>query len=117
MISKHTHKLKRHKYKSGNYVYFCTLPDCNYKVDVPLALGKRTICNLCNSEFIINEYTIKLALPHCESCSKVRITNLDGKHQYVHKSRIRLMENIANENVEDLRSRLESITVSAEDDI
>ena len=63
----HVHKLRRHKYSTGNSIYFCTLPDCNFKMDVALSLGKRSLCNLCGNEFIMNEYSIKLAKPHCEN--------------------------------------------------
>lgn len=70
MIEKqrHTHKLRRHKYKTGNTVYFCILPDCSYKIAMALALGKRNLCNRCNEEFIMNEYSVRLAKPHCEKC-------------------------------------------------
>jgi len=65
---KHVHKLKRLKYKSGNTIYFCALPDCNYKIAIPLALGKRCICWRCGNEFLINEYSLRLAKPHCDNC-------------------------------------------------
>jgi len=66
---KHTHKLKRLKYKSGVSVFFCVL-DCNFKISVPLALGKKTICWRCGEEFLMNEYSIRLVRPHCSSCHK-----------------------------------------------
>lgn len=64
----HVHKLKRLSYSTGNKIYFCVLPDCPYKVKVALALGKRTICWRCSESFIMNEYSIRLAKPHCENC-------------------------------------------------
>ena len=67
-MAKHTHKLKRFKYKSGNTVYFCSLPDCNFKSTPALLIGKRSICNRCGEEFILNEYSIRLAKPHCLNC-------------------------------------------------
>jgi hypothetical protein len=67
---KHTHKFKRLKYKSGNVIFFCALPDCNTKIAIPLALGKRSICWRCGSEFIMNEYSLRLAKPHCDNCHK-----------------------------------------------
>lgn len=65
----HIHKLKRIKFKSGNAVYFCAL-DCNFKIQVPLSLGKKTICWRCGNPFTMNEYSIRLARPHCEKCHK-----------------------------------------------
>jgi ssDNA-binding Zn-finger/Zn-ribbon topoisomerase 1 len=116
---KHVHKLKRHRYeKTGNSVYFCTLPDCHFKIDVALALGKRAVCNLCGSEFIMNEYTIKLAIPHCDSCSKRKVTGIDGKKHYVRPNTLPIISSIAEENTEDLRSRLNSATsISSDEDI
>lgn len=67
---KHIHKLKRHRFGSGNTIYFCTLPDCSYKIKQPLALGKESICNRCGNAFIMNEYSIRLAKPHCTDCHK-----------------------------------------------
>ena len=66
--SLHTHKLKRIRYKSGNTIFFCVLPDCSYKANIALSLGKRSICWRCNSPFILSEYSLRLAKPHCENC-------------------------------------------------
>ena len=68
--SSHIHKLKRVKYKSGNSVFFCALPDCNFKINPSLALGKRCICWRCGEPFIMSEYSLRLAKPHCEGCHK-----------------------------------------------
>lgn len=72
--AKHTHRLKRHKYKSGNIIYFCKLPDCSFKIAPALALGKRVLCNRCGEPFIMNEYSIRLAEPHCEDCHRVKVS-------------------------------------------
>lgn len=69
MIQKHTHKLRKIKYKSGNSTFFCVL-DCSFKISPALALGKKTICNRCGEEFILNEYSIRLTKPHCVRCHK-----------------------------------------------
>lgn len=69
-IQSHTHKLKRHTYKStGSKVFFCVL-DCGFKVDQGLALGKKTICWRCGKETVMNEYSIRLARPTCPDCKK-----------------------------------------------
>ena len=70
---KHTHKLRRHTHKTGNQIYFCALPDCTYKVACALALGKRCVCWRCGEEFIMNEYSIRLAKPHCEKCHNPKV--------------------------------------------
>lgn len=67
---KHIHKLKRYRFKSGSVVYFCALPECNYKVAIALALGKRVLCWRCGKDFVMNEYAVRLAKPHCEACHK-----------------------------------------------
>lgn len=111
MTQKHTHKLKRHTYKrTGNSIFFCTLPDCHYKIDAPLAVGKKAICNVCGDEFIMTEYSIKLIRPHCDKCSKIKVKGADGKKHYIRRGSLPVMASLANENVEDLRSRLNRIT-------
>lgn len=77
MAIKHVHRLKRHTFKTGNKMYYCTLPDCSYRIAPEFALGKRSVCNICNREFILNEYSIRLAKPRCESCHRRKsITNI-----------------------------------------
>lgn len=116
--AKHTHKLKRHRYKTGNTVYFCILPDCHFKLDVALALGKRVLCYLCGNEFIMNEYTIKLANPHCDSCSKRKVEDSDGKRHYVRPNTLPIISSMASDNNEDLRSRLNNaISPTVDEDI
>ena len=91
--SNHTHKLKRLKYKSGNTIFFCCLPDCTFKTNIALALGKRSLCWRCGQEFILSEYSLRLAKPHCENCHQpkfidqdlIRISpNLDKQVQFAH---------------------------------
>lgn len=66
--TEHVHKFRRHTYKSGSSVYFCILPDCNKKVSPALTLGKRAVCWRCGKDFIMNDYSIRLAKPHCQDC-------------------------------------------------
>lgn len=68
MKTKHVHKFRRHTHKTGNRIFFCALPDCNVKMNPALALGKKCICWRCGEEFILNEYSIRLAKPHCDNC-------------------------------------------------
>jgi hypothetical protein len=67
---KHIHKFKRLRYKSGNEIFFCALPDCNQKLSTALALGKRSMCWRCGEAFIMNEYSLRLSKPHCDGCHR-----------------------------------------------
>lgn len=107
MTQKHIHKLKKHTYKTGNSVFFCTLPDCHYKIDAALTVGKITLCNLCGKEFRLNEYDIRRVRPHCSDCVKVKIAGPDGKSHYVRKTTTPVMAAVAAEHSNDLRSRLD----------
>ena len=71
-MAKHTHKLRRVRYNSGRTMYFCVLTDCSFKINPMLAFGKRSICWRCGEEFIMGEYTLKLAKPHCGDCHSPR---------------------------------------------
>jgi hypothetical protein len=71
-MNKHVHKLKRHTYTNKEQVYFCVL-DCKFKVKRELALGKSNICWRCGREFNLNEYSIRLAKPHCDLCTKTKV--------------------------------------------
>lgn len=118
MSPTHVHKLKRHTYKTGTKVFFCTLPDCNYKITVQFALGKKCICNLCNAEFTMNEYSVKLAKPHCQNCSKVKVTDENGVSKFVRPNTVDIRETVeAKESVSNLKSRLEAITEEIIDEI
>lgn len=68
----HIHQFRRHNYKNGEQIYFCVL-DCNFKVNVKLALGKQNICWICGKAFVLNEYSIRLAKPRCNNCRNVKI--------------------------------------------
>lgn len=83
-----------------------------------LSLGKASICNLCGDEFILNEYHIKLAKPHCDKCSKQKIRGTDGKNRYIRRSTIQILDTIAESKADSLRDRLNSIVgVASEEDI
>ena len=70
--TEHIHKFKRLIYKSGNSIFFCATPDCKQKISIPLALGKRSICWRCGEPFVMNEYSLRLAKPHCGACHKAK---------------------------------------------
>ena len=72
----HIHKFKRIVYKSGNAVFFCATSDCNKRLNISLALGKRSLCWRCGESFIMTEYSLRLAKPHCEKCHKSKNDNI-----------------------------------------
>lgn len=69
-IVKHVHKLKRLRYTNGEAIYFCILGECEYKINVKVALGKPNQCHRCDKTFNMNEYSSRLAKPHCMDCHK-----------------------------------------------
>jgi hypothetical protein len=108
MILKHTHLYKRHTYSNGEQILFCTRGECDKKINVKLALGKPAVCWRCQKEFTLNEYSLRLAKPHCMDCKK-------RKHDHEETT-----TQITPSIVDDLRSRLDRIIehpVSAEDDL
>lgn len=70
MKEQHIHKLKLHRHKSGNAIFFCALPDCTFKTNIALALGKRSLCWRCGETFVMTEYSLRLIKPHCDACHK-----------------------------------------------
>lgn len=115
---KHVHKLKKHKYASGVAVYFCTLPDCSYKVEVPFALGKESLCNICGNPFIMNEYTLKLVKPHCGDCGRREVKDGNGKKHYVRKINTNVLSAVAEDEVSSLKDRLARVVQNpVEEDI
>ena len=115
---KHTHKFRRRIYASGNRVYFCTLPDCYFKLEVELSIGKKSICNICGNEFIMDEYSIKLAVPHCRNCNKVKVKDADGSSRFVRRTANKVLNEAAKDSVNDLRTRLTNASAAVlEEDI
>ena len=113
----HIHKLKKHKYvKTGNSIFFCILPDCHYKIEAALALGKETICNHCGETCIMTERMCQLTRPHCSSCGKVKVKNEDGSYGFKKKVATHILDNVSLGSVQDLRARLDSAVGVAEDD-
>lgn len=119
MATKHIHKLKKHRYKTGIAVFFCTLPDCNYKIEAPLSLGKESICNICSEPFIMNEYTLKLIKPHCMNCGRREVKDANGKKHYIRRVGTTVLSSIAADETNSLKDRLSKVSpaVQVEDDI
>jgi len=117
---KHVHKFRRHRYSSGNVVFFCALPDCKVKIDPALSLGKRSLCWRCGEPFILSEYAIRLAKPHCENCHKPKSIPLSTEDQlrqdWIHPptetekaATQELVSAVASDSVSSLKSRLASV--------
>ena len=72
-MAKHIHRYeKRVLGKKGYTVFMCNLPDCRHYIEESLAKGKRTICNRCGNEMILDARAIKLVKPHCANCIEVK---------------------------------------------
>jgi hypothetical protein len=111
-ILKHVHRLKKHKYPSGTSVFFCTLPDCTFKVEVPFSIGKTTACNICGEAFLMNDYSIKLNKPHCPNCGRREVKDPNGKKHYIRQvNKIQVLASIANDETVSLKDRLAKATI------
>lgn len=99
----HVHKFKRHTYKStGNSVYFCVQPDCNFKIGTEFALGKMCICWRCGTPFQMTAYSIRAAQPHCANCH-----NKKPSKRVVERRAVPLVaEHIAEHSLDSLQSKL-----------
>lgn len=107
--TEHVHKLKKHKYKNGTDVFFCSL-NCNFKIDAPLALGKIVLCWTCEQPFAMTEYTVKLSRPHCVGCGKIRVKDENGKLRLRNKDRMNpIAAGIAESATKNLRQRLGTV--------
>jgi hypothetical protein len=105
-VQDHTHKLKRHTYPNGTKVYFCIL-DCTFKVEAAFALGKVVLCNICNEPFPMNEYSIKLAKPHCSACGKMKVQDGDGKAKFINKGRpIQAIADLGKSAISSMKERM-----------
>lgn len=118
-VRDHVHRLKRTTYPtSGTKVYFCT-KDCSYKIEVAFALGKVVECPICGGEFAMNEYSVKLALPHCNNCGKMQVKDESGKRKFIPKGRkVEAFADLAKAGVDSMRQRLgQVVTLPKDEDI
>lgn len=64
----------------------------------------------------MNEYSIKLAKPHCSGCGKMQITE-NGKKKYVSKGRpIESVASLGKTAVSSLKERLGSVVTMEKDE-
>lgn len=112
--SKHIHKFKRvHYKKTGNSVFFCTLPDCHFKIGTEFSLGKRNLCNRCGEPSLIDEYSIRLAKPICVNCrgSKTKKEKKNDNNIGVTNSATNIAKSIAHNTAEELKQQLNNVLV------
>lgn len=114
----HIHKFKRHTYPNGTKVYFCTM-DCTFKIEAAFALGKVCLCNICDEPFKMNEYSVKLAKPHCNSCGKIKVQDADGKTKFISKNRpAQAIADMGKAAVGSMKDRMSKvITLEKDEDI
>lgn len=62
----HTHTIVKYKGRKG--FYRCNGPRCTYTAPKEEVIGKFTRCNACQTEFILDRETAKLAFPKCLNC-------------------------------------------------
>lgn len=97
----HTYKrvnLARPAYKRGQrpekktyLVLKCTEMGCNHYVPLHLAEGKIAKCPICEQFFELDKKALKLAVPHCVSCTKSKDTDELS-------STMKFIEDLANDN-------------------
>lgn len=76
----HTHRYERKVLgKNGYTVFRCNLPDCMHYIAATLAEGKKTICNRCGCEMILDKRAIKLEKPHCVDCIETKKSEAHDK--------------------------------------
>lgn len=115
-VQDHIHKFKRTSYSTGTKVYFC-IDNCSYKIEVAFALGKVVRCNICDEDFAMNEYSIKLAKPHCNNCGKMQVRDAEGKRKFVAKGRTnQAIADLAKSSISDLKSRMGKVVAMAKDE-
>lgn len=64
----HLHIYKRIRGRSK--YYRCAHPDCSHYNHKDLLLDKRAMCPYCGQSYILNWQSLRLAVPHCENCTK-----------------------------------------------
>jgi hypothetical protein len=77
---KHTHKYVRIKIgKSKRIKFKCAIPGCAHSIEPELVVGRFTVCNICQKEFVMNKEAMQRAFPRCSDCieRKVDAANKD----------------------------------------
>lgn len=113
----HVHRLRRKKYPTGNAVYHCT-NNCTFKIECELALGLVVLCNYCGEPFQMNEYSIRLKIPHCVNCGRTKVTTTTGETKYIRKQKENpVLRSTAADKLDDLQTALRDLADPNERDI
>lgn len=67
---KHVHKYIRIKLSNGTLKARCSIAGCAHYIPIELAVGRISICNICNNEFVLEKRHFKNAKLHCDDCFK-----------------------------------------------
>ena len=68
---RHVHKYMKAGGKSGKRgIYMCKHAECMHNIHKDLLIGRLSICNVCGSEFVLDQIALKLKHPHCVKCTK-----------------------------------------------
>lgn len=104
----HVHRLKRHRYKNGEVIFFCVKDDCSFKVNADLTWGKTAECWRCFAPFSMTNESKRQDKPHCEGCTGFRTE--ESYNKYLKKKAEKEKTIIKVEPTQqDLRSRLDSL--------
>jgi hypothetical protein len=63
----HIHKYFRDKL-GKQFIYRCMLPGCPHYILAKLVLGRESLCNYCDTKFVIDKHNATLKKPHCPDC-------------------------------------------------
>jgi len=95
----HTHQYVREKL-GKQLIYRCILPDCSHYILARLVLGRKSLCNYCGAEFVIDKHNSTLRKPHCNEC--VVVHNAKPKPVLIKPS-------IQDANIESFLSQLDQM--------
>jgi hypothetical protein len=71
-MARHVHKYVRLILKNGAKKARCAIPGCAHYINYELAIGRTSICNVCNEEYILERRHFKNSKLHCDNCFKVK---------------------------------------------
>jgi hypothetical protein len=70
---KHVHRYERTVLgRKGYIVWRCNLPDCSHYIADKLVKGKRTVCNRCGTDMLMDTRAMNLVRPHCVDCIETK---------------------------------------------
>ena len=72
----HLHIYRR--LKGSKDIYVCDHPDCTHQRTKEYIVGKRATCPYCHEPYILDRRILRLAVPHCEECTKGTSKSVDS---------------------------------------